>query len=336
MRHISISLNGLAHIFAAGLALYYAWFVSQSIYVETGFQFITPLLVIMLVHLIWLALSRGLSPGFSSVVYQRSVQSAVGIALIVLFASIVAPQPANSAGSDLAGNILTVVFCVAIIAIVGGLIALVIYAFFKIISALLNRFHSNDKKGPDTRLFDIGSLAVTGVFLCVCSFEGHPKFYTFAASNSSVSSHIINATPSQVWDTMEQATSPEFPLPSVLKMFPRPVDVVTDQGTRLGAMRQVKFQGREGAGYLTLKVIERSDTIAVFEVLSDTSPYANWVAHQRLIYQIRPEGIGTRLTVTLEYDRLLAPAWFFLPMTKGAAYLAMDVLARDVKARTEG
>lgn len=134
---------------------------------------------------------------------------------------------------------------------------------------------------------------------------------------------------------MEQATSPSFPLPAILSSFPQPVDVVIDEGTALGATRKVAFQGREGAGFLTLIVTERSDTQAVFRVISDTTPYANWIAYKSLTYTVQPENSGTRLSVSLDFDRLLAPSWFFTPMTKGASRLAMDVLARDVKSRSE-
>ena len=109
-----------------------------------------------------------------------------------------------------------------------------------------------------------------------------------------------------------------------------------DQGVGLGAIRKVKFQGRGGAGYLTLRVVERADTMARFEVVSDTSPFTDWVPYRTLTYRVIPYGANTRLEVTLEFDRLLAPAWFFTPAIKGAAYLAMDVLARDVKLRAEG
>ena len=75
----------------------------------------------------------------------------------------------------------------------------------------------------------------------------------------------------------------------------------------------------------------------MFEILSDTSPFAMWVAHKHLTYRVEAAGNdATRLTVSLDYDRMLAPSWFFTPATKGAARLAMDVLARDVKSRAEG
>jgi hypothetical protein len=48
-----------------------------------------------------------------------------------------------------------------------------------------------------------------------------------------------------------------------------------------------------------------------------------------------PDGAGTLLTVTSDYDRLLSPAWFFRPYIGLASYLAVNVLARDTKQRAE-
>lgn len=335
MRYRIFPKNAAAHLLATGLALQYAWFISQSSYVTTGLQFIAPLIIIMAVHFCWLAVSHRLSVGFSSLIYWRSAQSSVGMAIVILFASIVAPKPAHAAGNDVLETVLMVVFCVAIIAVVAGIIALAIYAFFKLISTGAKAISKNNDQGPDSRLFDVGSIAATGFFLGICSIEGVPNSYAFPPENQSEASYFVEAKPAHVWQTMDQATSPDFPLPNILGVFPQPVDVSTDEGTALGDTRIVEFQGREGTGYLTLIVVERTKTQVVFEVVSDTSPYANWVAHKRLIYRVQSEAGGTRLTVTLEYDRLLAPAWFFTPTTKGAAYLAMDVLARDVKTRAE-
>lgn len=322
----------IAHLVSASAALTYAWFVSQSALMQTGLQFIAPVLVIMMIHLIWLALSRDLSPGFSNVVYRRSAQTALGMAATIFIASMVAPQPANAAGSDIVIIAVTVVFCVAVIAMVCGLVALIFYCVFKLVSSVFKKFNSND---PESRLYDFGSLASAGILLSVFSLEGHPTSYAFDGRNSVTATHLIDVAPGQVWRTMEKATSPDFPLPSILSSFPRPTQVVVDEGTDLGAMRQVEFAGREGSGSLTLQVTDRTDNSATFTVLSDTSPYANWVSHQSITYQAVPENGGTRLSVTLEYERLLAPAWFFSPMTKGASFLAMNVLARDVKARAE-
>ncbi|MEO9652405.1 MAG: hypothetical protein ABJ360_10275 [Roseobacter sp.] len=329
---IKKAASAIAHLVSAGAGLTYAWFVSQSALMQTGLQFIAPVLVIMLVHLIWLTLSGDLSPGFSNVVFRRCAQTAIGMAATIFLASMVAPQPANAAGSDIVMVAATVVFCVAVIAIVGGLVALIFYGIFKGVSAAFKKSDAND---PESRLYDFGSLTSAGILLVFFSLEGHPESYAFDGHNTVTAIQLIDAAPDQVWRTMETATSPDFPLPSILSSFPRPTQVIVDEGTDLGAMRQVEFAGREGSGSLTLQVTDRTDASATFTVLSDTSPYADWVSHQSIIYRAIPEEGGTRLSVTLNYERRLAPAWFFSPVTQGATFLAANVLARDVKARAE-
>jgi hypothetical protein len=134
---------------------------------------------------------------------------------------------------------------------------------------------------------------------------------------------------------METPTSPKFPLPAISAFFPRPVEIVRDNGTALGSIRQVKFVGREGAGDLTWKVMERTDTKVVYVLQSDTTPYKGWIGFQRVIYQVEPEGDGTRLQVSIDFERKLSPAWVFSPMMHGVTKLAMQVLVSDVKQRSE-
>jgi len=325
------------HMIAAAAALAYAGLVSQSDYVTTGLQFVTPLILIMGVHFGWLALRGRLARGFSQLIFRRSAQSAAGMAVVILLASIFGPQPAQAqSAGDIAAGVFTVVFCVAIIAVIAGVIGLIIYILAKGVSGVAKAIGGKDNNDHDSRLFDVASFGMAVTALSLLSFEGVTDTFTFNQSNRAEVSYIVDRSPDQVWDTLQTATSPDFPLPNALNLFPRPIGVVTDEGTSLGAMRRVQFEGREGEGFLTFKVVESTDTTAVFEVQSDTSPIANWVAHKHLTYRVDPAGQGSRLTVTLDYDRLLAPSWFFTPLTKGAAHLAMDVLARDVKTRAEG
>jgi hypothetical protein len=171
--------------------------------------------------------------------------------------------------------------------------------------------------------------------LIIASFEGLPNYYTFDDKSRVVATGLIDADPDRVWRAMQQATSPDFPLPNILAVFPQPVSVIVDEGISVGANRQVQFQGREGAGFLSLRVVSRTDNEVVFAVIRDTSPYANWIEFQTLSYRVTPQGEQSRLEVSLGFKRELSPAWFFTPMMNGAARLAMDVLARDVKTRAE-
>jgi hypothetical protein len=109
--------------------------------------------------------------------------------------------------------------------------------------------------------------------------------------------------------------------------------VLVDEGADLGSRRIVRFAGREGEGDLTLQVVRRSEEEAVFQAVSDTSPIAHWVRQKELTFRIEPVGRGSRLTVSLHYDRRLSPAWFFGPYIRLAAFMAVDVLARDTAER---
>lgn len=167
------------------------------------------------------------------------------------------------------------------------------------------------------------------------SLEGVSGFYNFRSNTQANAKVEILASTDQVWRSLDTATSPDFPLPRFLWMFPRPVDVVVDEGVGLNANRVVKIKGREGTGFLRLRVIDTSEEHATFKVLSDDSPIAQWVAHKSLTYRVESDGATTRLTVSLEYDRLLAPAWFFNTLMGAATKQAMSVLAQDIKIRTE-
>ena len=331
--------TGMGHAIAVTVATIYTWQVSQSAYVTSGLQFIAPLLVIMLVHLGWLWLAKGLRPGFANLVTRRSLQTALGLVLGIVFINMIAPMPAGARGMDSAGNffggLLVILFCLGVVAAVGAALAFLVWLFYRLITTVFSYLSGNNNKN-DTRLFDFGSLGVVFLELGLASLEGVPQAYRFAPAGQSAASVVIAASPAQVWQTMERTAQPSFALPEVLHVSPQPVAVLVDEGSTLGARRAVKIEGREGAGLLSLQVVERSETRAVFAVLSDTSPIAGWVGHRRLIYDVVPDALGTRLTVTLEFDRLLAPAVVFGPAITAAAYLAMDVLARDIKLRAEG
>ncbi|MDZ7823760.1 MAG: hypothetical protein U5K75_06745 [Ahrensia sp.] len=327
----------LSHLSACALALTYAWLISQSDYVRTGLQFIAPVIIILFVHLTWMAAFDRLQPGFSSDLFRQTTQSAVWMCLLITGYSIIAPMPSKAAGDSFEG-LLVVLICLAMLSAVIAILTLIIRYGFKLaryVYSSLKKTPDGSDGGNDTRLFDFGSLGVAFLLLGISSLEGLPNTYSFAASNRSVASTFIPKSPDVVWQTLQTATSPQFLLPQALRYFPQPVEVTIDEGTALGALRKVKMSGREGTGYLTLQVTQRNENHVRFDVLSDTSPYAQWIAYKSLTYEVIPMGTVTQLNVSLEYERLLSPAWFFNYAMKGAAYLAMGVLADDVKARAQ-
>lgn len=324
----------LSHAIAAATTLSYAWLISQTSYVTTSLQFVAPFFILLMVHSCFLALSQRLTPGFAQTVFGRSAGTAFGMVIVFLLTSMFAPKPAVAADGAFE-EFLTSVFCLVVLLVVVALLALIVLAVFRFIRSLWRLINNDKDSGNQTRMFDFGSLGLATVMLGLLSLEGLPGYYSYQDENTVVATQIINSNADNVWKTMEQATSPDFPLPTILDVFPRPVAVVVDEGVALGANRQVEFRGREGTGFLSLRVVERRSDEVVFEVLSDTSPYANWIEFQTLRYRVTEVEGQTRLDVSLGFKRRLAPSWFFTPVMNGAAGFAMDVLARDVKTRAE-
>jgi len=202
-----------------------------------------PVVVIMAAHLAWLALAGRLQRGFSGVIYLRTAQTAVAMAVAFMLSAIFAPKPAFADAGDALDQFLAILFCVAVLAVIGGVLALVMYLVGKLILGAIRSFSKDDDDGPDARFFDIGSLTVATLALVVLSVEGVTHGYAFATDGQGASVQQIDASPAQVWATLEQATSPESPLPNILQVIPQPVGIPVDEGTELGSLRQVNFQG---------------------------------------------------------------------------------------------
>jgi hypothetical protein len=331
-----------AHLLAGALTLFYAWLISNTRFVTTGVQFVSPLAVVLLVHLAWLGASRRLGPGFAMIAYRRSLVTAIGIAACTGILAMFAPMPAAATTvSDMAGyfyGALAILACLAVLAVVVAVAAAIVYGVALAARSMFRwlRHRFGPPPGPGgTRFHDVSSIAIVMLAIGATSLEGLAGAVTFAVADGASSSMFVAASPARVWQEVGQATSPAFPLPVMLKSIPQPVAVLVDEGAGLGARRIVRFKGREGEGDLTLQVVRRNDGEAVFQAVSDTSPIAMWVRQKALTFRVEPAGSGSRLTVASDYDRRLSPAWFFRPYIRIASYLAVDVLARDTKIRAE-
>lgn len=338
---MSTSQRLLAHLVAAGLALSWALLVSVTSYLTTGAQFVTPLAIIVLVHVGWMWAHHETEPGYATVALGRALATAVAIVAGAAILAGWAPTPAVAAGANIfltvAAFLAAGLYCLVILAVVVGLPALVIFLLVRGIRAVARELsdRSEPPRGPgQSRLHDGSIIAVTLLALAGGSLEGMAPWLTVPPGDRAAAVVLVAASPERIWKEVGRATSPRFPLPMLLQGMPRPVAVLVDEGAGLGARRVVRFVGREGTGDLVLHVTRRTGDEVVFEVQSDTTPIAAWVRHRALIFRVEPAAVGSRLTVSLDYDRRLAPAWFFGPFTRLAADLAVDVLARDTAERS--
>ena len=329
--------SGWSHFVVGLVALTYMWCISLTSLRQTGLQFVAPVLIIFAMHTIWGIRTSGIRKNVYLDISRNTLNTSVMLLFSVFLLTVLVPEPAHSSALEgLVASMAQILICLLIIVILCVVVGGTIYLLW-LVCRWIYRWLRPESKNTDKNntVNEIASIVLTGSLLLGASLEGVKGFYTFSSTSNASASLSININAARVWQTLETATQPEFPLPSILTVFPRPVDVLVDEGIALHANRVVRFEGREGEGLLRLRVTERSPAHVKFQVLSDSSPIANWVAHKSLTYRVTAKGASTQLTVVLDYDRLLAPAWFFNTLIGGATFLAMDVLARDVKARAE-
>ena len=130
------------------------------------------------------------------------------------------------------------------------------------------------------------------------------------------------------------ASTPVFdePLPAFLRQagFPRPL-WADGEGLHVGAARAVVLSSPEGPAPLHLRVVERDPNRVVFVVDADETPIAGWLSLRRSVVTWTETGAGsTRVRWELEFDRALAPAFYFAPLERYASRLAAGYLIRTV------
>ncbi|MDE0232551.1 MAG: hypothetical protein OXN93_09760 [bacterium] len=68
-------------------------------------------------------------------------------------------------------------------------------------------------------------------------------------------------------------------------------------------------------GLMKFRVVEDEYSV-VFDVLEDTTPISSWVEIKRSVMKWSSMGDLTAVTWTVEYRRILGPAWYFAPIMR--------------------
>lgn len=184
-----------------------------------------------------------------------------------------------------------------------------------------------------------GPLAVVGLVL-IAGLEGVAPGFEFPAAGSVTVTRQVDAAPQAVAAALAATPRFEEPLPLRLRVgFPHPV-AASGSGLRVGDRRQVIFVGDDhhGAthvGALQLQVVESEPGRVVFAVMEDDTRVAHWLRWSRAEVTWEAAGSGTQVSWTSEYERQLAPAFYFHPLQHQAARLATGYLI-DVAATPHG
>ncbi len=168
------------------------------------------------------------------------------------------------------------------------------------------------------------------------------------ASGVSSESRIVAASPSEIEAAL--AAPGELPAiePLLFKLpFPLPHDI-TSEGLDVGDQQVTTFT----EGQMVFEVIERSTSTEAGQVrwklLTDTTPIAGWTDINEIEARWQAADNGSEVTMSISYDRKLAPSFYFGPLmswgTSEMADVLLDMveenlveenLPADTKARAE-
>lgn len=184
-------------------------------------------------------------------------------------------------------------------------------------------------------------ISVLPVLVLVMATEGVLPITTFPSDSTVSSTRVFDASTADVARAVGAPMSFHDVEPSGILSwgFPEPMhDEV--EGSRVGDRRVIEFAGAhhrpallsthhwgEQSSELTLEVVEQNATSIRLRMVSDTTPLASWLTWKSIEIGWTEEGAGrTAVTWTLNYDRELAPAWYFGPIEnfvaeRAAAYL---------------
>lgn len=258
--------------------------------------------------------------------------AALFVGLPALLAIVVATAPATKTVTGLILRVMTVGLLLSGILLGETLVCLVVAAPLVYLIGLMIGVPVDISRRRRARLgrSTDGFMAVVGLVL-LAGLEGVVPGLSFPTDGSVTTARHVAAAPHQVEAALTATPRFDAPLPLPLRVgFPRPV-TAWGNGLDVGDTRTVTFEGDDhyGAthiGDLVLTVIERAPGRAVFTVSSDGTRVAQWLRWERAVVTWHARRSGTDVSWRLDYERRLAPAWYFAPVQHAAARVAAGYL----------
>lgn len=186
---------------------------------------------------------------------------------------------------------------------------------------------------------DVFRVSLIPLIIAIMAVEGTAPSTSFERRNEVTRSVIMDADIATLQSNM--ALPIELPEQRhwFLSIFPLPVDV--QAGTlKAGDVHKLQFVYKRWfftniqEGEFHLQIDSVSEAEVKTSVVKNTSYLAKYlnVRGTRIAFESRVDG-RTKVTLTIEYDRLLDPAWYFGPLQKYAVELSGDYFIDAVFAR---
>lgn len=249
---------------------------------------------------------------------EQSALMFIGLPLLLAIFLSLTPRPKSATGMIMKGMSLSLLLFGVLL--IEGIICILMAAplFFLvgfIVGWLVDRSRRKNDfswRNDHLRCTVLGTMALM-------SFEGVTDWLSFDREEKVQVSSVVVMSPEQALKKLAAGPSfEESELPPFLNLgFPQPVSI-EGQGMEVGSQWTIHMAGGEGEpGDLVVKVV-RSDSSGIrLERVKDGSHIAHWLDWKSIEWQVEDFGGGQSLvTMTMEYDRLLDPAWYFKPVER--------------------
>ena len=179
------------------------------------------------------------------------------------------------------------------------------------------------------------------VIVLFASLEGTQEITTFQRASEVTYTAVVNASIDELKSNLVKPITFAESRPWFLSIFPFPTRVTA--GTlKPGDIHDLEFVYRRWfftnvhKGHMRLRIASVGARDITTEILADDSSYLSTYVRlkgTRLSFA-RINDNRTRISITIYYDRLLDPAWYFAPLQRlviqqGAKYVVESVIARE-------
>lgn len=217
------------------------------------------------------------------------------------------------------------------------LMFLPIYVFFALLAALINPGPpASDRDWRDKTRMSV--LPILVVFLSLDGIRGTDMSFGPERDTVVTRTATLDLTPAQIRSNIINHTYPEEGRTRYLALFPRPVSVEAESvevGARHVAHMEYRRWGVRGlnvhTGTSVMEFTHSTDTQLRAEFVHDDSYLSHYMRFQTWGLEMTPRADGrTDVTLTVGYERLLAPSWYFGPLQKRAVGDGLDYALKEI------
>jgi len=246
----------------------------------------------------------------------------VGLPSLLAIILSLSPQSGSPLGGILKATTYLLLF--AAIALGEGVICIlmaapIFYGVALIVGVIANLFVKEKKQSPIVKCSMLGA-----VFLS--SLEGVSEALSFDRAETVKVTRFVPLD--LITARQALAEGPDFTsrrLPVFLALgFPTP-QAISGFGLNQDAEWEVSFNGKsERFDPLRVRVVESREKRIRFRIIQDETEIGQWMRWREVTWDFEEKTNGTEVVMTVSYERLLDPAWYFKPLERFGVTQAAD------------